>query len=148
MTSFDLIETLALSIVEDYKLNKLFENSYDNFQKFCDGLLFNALPQFTECRQDLTYNVETREFGVDLTNLEIYILSRYWVIAWWERENNNAAQIALKLGIKNQYSYNSESQNFKEKQNVIDKLREEVDRATQEYLLLDLDLTVFKAVRA
>ena len=139
MTSFDQIETLALSIIEDYKLNKLFENSYDNFQKFCDGLLFNALPQFTECRQDLTYNVETREFGVDLTNLEIYILSRYWVIAWWERENNNAAQIALKLGIKNQYSYNSESQNFKEKQNVIDKLREEVDRATQEYLLLDLD---------
>lgn len=139
MTSFDQIETLALSIVEDYKLNKLFENSYDNFQKFCDGLLFNALPQFTECRQDLTYNVETREFNVDLTNLEIYILSRYWVIAWWERENNNAAQIALKLGIKNQYSYNSESQNFKEKQNVIDKLREEVDRATQEYLLLDLD---------
>ena len=139
MTSFDQIETLALSIVEDYKLNKLFESSYDNFQKFCDGLLFNALTQFTECRQDLTYNVETREFGVDLTNLEIYILSRYWVIAWWERENNNAAQIALKLGIKNQYSYNSESQNFKEKQNVIDKLREEVDRATQEYLLLDLD---------
>lgn len=139
MTSFDQIETLALSIVEDYKLSKLFENSYDNFQKFCDGLLFNALPQFTECRQDLTYNVETREFDVDLTNLEIYILSRYWVIAWWERENNNAAQIALKLGIKNQYSYNSESQNFKEKQNVIDKLREEVDRATQEYLLLDLD---------
>ena len=139
MTSFDQIETLALSIVEDYKLNKLFESSYDNFQKFCDGLLFNALPQFTECRQDLTYNVETREFYVDLTNLEIYILSRYWVIAWWERENNNAAQIALKLGIKNQYSYNSESQNFKEKQNVIDKLREEVDRATQEYLLLDLD---------
>ena len=139
MTSFDQIETLALSIVEDYKLNKLFENSYDNFQKFCDGLLFNALSQFTECRQDLTYNVETREFDVDLTNLEIYILSRYWVIAWWERENNNAAQIALKLGIKNQYSYNSESQNFKEKQNVIDKLREEVDRVTQEYLLLDLD---------
>lgn len=139
MTSFDQIETLALSIVEDYKLSKLFESNYDNFQKFCDGLLFNTLPQFTECRQDLTYNVETREFNVDLTNLEIYILSRYWVIAWWERENNNAAQIALKLGIKNQYSYNSESQNFKEKQNVIDKLREEVDRATQEYLLLDLD---------
>ena len=139
MTSFDQIETLALSIVEDYKLSKLFENNYDNFQKFCDGLLFNALPQFTECRQDLNYNAETREFDVDLTNLEIYILSRYWVIAWWERENNNAAQIALKLGIKNQYSYNSESQNFKEKQNVIDKLREEIDRATQEYLLLDLD---------
>lgn len=139
MTSFDKVIELALSIVDDYKIAGLFNRDYENFQKFCDGLLFNAVPQFTECRQSLDYNAEQREFNVVLTNLEIYILSRYWVIAWWERENNNAAQIALKLGIKNQYSYNSESQNFKEKQNVIDKLREEVDRATQDYLLLDLD---------
>lgn len=139
MTSFDKVIEMALSIVNDYKISKLFDTNYDNFQSFCDGLLFNAIPQFTECRQSLDYNAEQREFNVVLTNLEIYILSRYWVIAWWERENNNAAQIALKLGIKNQYSYNSESQNFKEKQNVIDKLREEVDRATQDYLLLDLD---------
>ncbi len=139
MTSFDAVENLALSIIEDYKLDKSYNKDYSQFQKYCDNFLFNALPQFTECRQSLTYDTETREFTVDLTNLEIYILSRYWVIAWWERENNNAAQIALKLGIKNQYSYNSESQNFKEKQNIIDKLREEVDRATQDYLLLDLD---------
>lgn len=139
MTSFDKVEELALSVIEDYKLGKLYENDYTSFQRFCDNLLFNALPQFTECRQDLGYDADTREFAADLTNLETYILSRYWVIAWWERENNNSAQIALKLGIKNQYSYNSESQNFKEKQNVIDKLREEVDRATQRYLLLDLD---------
>lgn len=139
MTNFDTIENLALSIVEDYKLGSLYERDYEKFQKTCDNFLFNALPQFTECRQSLDYDAINREFNADLTQLEIYILSRYWVIAWWERENNNAAQIALKLGIKNQYSYNSESQNFKEKQNIIDKLREEVDRATQEYLLLDLD---------
>lgn len=139
MTSFDKIEDLALSIIEDYKLQRVFDSDYESFQKFCDNLLFNALPQFVECRQDLSYDEQAREFDADLTALEIYILSRYWVIAWWERENNNAAQIALKLGIKNQYSYNSESQNFKEKQNIIDKLREEVDRATQDYLLLDLD---------
>lgn len=139
MTSFDKVEDLALSIVDDYKLSKLFNADYNNFQSFCDNLLLNALPQFTECRQSLEYDSEQRQFNADLTALEVYILSRYWVIAWWERENNNAAQIALKLGIKNQYSYNSESQNFKEKQNIIDKLREEVDRATQDYLLLDLD---------
>lgn len=139
MTSFDKIEELALSIVDDYKLTNAFNLNYDTFQSFCDNLLFNAIPQFTECRQSLDYDTGERQFNVDLTVLEVYILSRYWVIAWWERENNNAAQIALKLGIKSQYSYNSESQNFKEKQNVIDKLREEVDRATQDYLLLDLD---------
>ena len=139
MTSFDKIENLALGIVEDYKLAKLNESDPELLQRFCDKLLLNAAPQFTECKQSLGYDDVTRIFNADLTDLEIYILSRYWIIAWWERENNNAAQIALKLGIKNQYSYNSESQNFKEKQNVIDKLREEVDRATQDYLLLDLD---------
>lgn len=139
MTSFDKIENLALGIIEDYKLAKLNETDPELLQKFCDGLLLNSLPQFTECRQGLDYDTVARTFSADLTDLETYILSRYWIIAWWERETNNAAQIALKLGIKNQYSYNSESQNFKEKQNVIDKLREEVDRATQDYLLLDLD---------
>lgn len=139
MTSFDKIENLALGIIEDYKLAKLNETDPELLQKFCDGLLLNSLPQFTECRQGLDYDTAARTFSADLTDLETYILSRYWIIAWWERETNNAAQIALKLGIKNQYSYNSESQNFKEKQNVIDKLREEVDRATQDYLLLDLD---------
>lgn len=139
MTSFDKIENLALGIIEDYKLAKLNETDPELLQKFCDGLLLNSLPQFTECRQGLDYDTAVRTFSADLTDLETYILSRYWIIAWWERETNNAAQIALKLGIKNQYSYNSESQNFKEKQNVIDKLREEVDRATQDYLLLDLD---------
>lgn len=139
MTSFDKIENLALGIVEDYKLAKLNESDPELLQKFCDGLLLNSMPQFVECGERLEYDSVTRTFSADLTDLEIYILSRYWIIAWWERETNNAAQIALKLGIKNQYSYNSESQNFKEKQNVIDKLREEVDRATQDYLLLDLD---------
>ena len=97
MTNFDTIENLALSIVEDYKLGGLYERDYEKFQKTCDNFLFNALPQFTECRQNLDYDAINREFNADLTQLEIYILSRYWVIAWWERENNNAAQIALKL---------------------------------------------------
>lgn len=98
----------------------------------------NAIAQFVECRQSLNYDAELRQFDSDLTILEIYILSRYWVIAWWERETNNAAQIALKLKTSSSFTFNSEAQNFKEKQNVIDKLREEVDRAIQDYILLDL----------
>lgn len=139
MTEFDKIESIALSVVEDYKLGKLYNQNIEKFQSKCDSYLINSIPQFSQCRQSLDYDSESRYFMADLTNLEVYILSRYWIIAWWENETNNAAQIALKLGIKNQYSYNSESQNFKEKQNIIDKLREDVDRATQEYLLLYLD---------
>ena len=137
MTEFDKVETIALGVIEDYKLAKLYGQDIDKFQAKCDGYLMAAVAQFTDCRQSLTYDKDMRCFDADLTELEIYILSRYWIIAWWENELNNAAQIALKLGIKNQYSYNSESQNFKEKQNVIDKLREELSRKIQTYLLLD-----------
>ena len=139
ITSFDKIEERALSIVSDYKLVKLLDKSKDDFTARLDGWLIQCLPNFWQCRQSLEYDVDERVFIADLTDMEIYILSCYWVIAWWQNETNNAAQIALKLGLKAQYTFNSESQNFKEKGNIIDKLREEVDRATTKYLLQDLD---------
>lgn len=129
---------MALTVVNDYKLGRLYNKSEEDFKAACDGFLMNAIAQFVECRQDLSYDEEERAFDADLSILEIYILSRYWVIAWWERETNNAAQIALKLKTSSSFTFNSEAQNFKEKQNIIDKLREEVDRATQDYILLDL----------
>lgn len=139
ITSFDTIEERALAIVDDYKLRKLFDQSNEDFKARLDGWLIQCLPNFWQCRQSLEYDADERTFAADLTDAEIYILSCYWVIAWWQNETNNAAQIALKLGLKAQYTFNSESQNFKEKGNIIDKLREEVDRATTRYLLQDLD---------
>lgn len=139
MTSFDTVIDSALAIIDDYKLRKLYNLDVDVFKARIDSLLIQSLPQFWQCRQSLDYNAENREFNSSLTPQEIYILACFWIIAWWEYETNNAAQIALKLGLKNQYSYNSESQNFKEKGNIIDKLREEVDRAITNYLLQSLD---------
>lgn len=139
ITSFDKIEERALAIVDDYKLRKLLDQSNEDFKARLDGWLIQCLPNFWQCRQPLEYDADERVFTADLTDMEIYILSCYWVIAWWQNETNNAAQIALKLGLKAQYTFNSESQNFKEKGNIIDKLREEVDRATTKYLLQDLD---------
>lgn len=139
ITSFDKIEERALVIVDDYKLRKLLDQSNTDFMAKLDGWLIQCLPNFWQCRQSLEYDADERVFIADLTDMEIYILSCYWVIAWWQNETNNAAQIALKLGLKAQYTFNSESQNFKEKGNIIDKLWEEVDRATTKYLLQDLD---------
>mgnify|MGYP006957392088 FL=1 len=139
ITSFDKIEEHGLAIISDYKLVKLLNQSEEGFKARLDGWLIQCLPNFWQCRQSLEYNADERIFSSDLTDTEVYILSCYWVIAWWQNETNNAAQIALKLGLKNQYSFNSESQNFKEKGNIIDKLREEVSRATTNYLLQDLD---------
>jgi hypothetical protein len=139
MTSFDVVIERALTIVADYKLTKLNQQSQEDFNKRVDSLLIYSLPQFYQCRKSLDYDATARTFSADLSPQEIYILGCFWVIAWWEYETNNAAQIALKLGLKNVFSYNSESQNFKEKGNIIDKLREEVDRAITAYLLQDIE---------
>ena len=139
MTSFDTIETRALAVIEDYKLKKLFDSSIDGFEKYCDGLLMVAAPQFYECLKSLQYDEEARIFIADLNEQEVSILANFFVITWWQRENNNAAQIALKLKTSQSFTTNSEAQNFKEKQNVIDKLREENARQINAYLAANLD---------
>lgn len=139
MTSFDTIETRALAVIEDYKLKKLFDSSIDGFEKYCDGLLMVAIPQFYECLKSLRYDEAARTFSEDLDEQEVSILANFFVITWWQRENNNAAQIALKLKTSQSFTTNSEAQNFKEKQNVIDKLREENARQINAYLAANLD---------
>ena len=139
MTSFDTIETRALAVIEDYKLKKLFDSSIDGFEKYCDGLLMVAIPQFYECLKSLRYDEAARTFSEDLDEQEVSILANFFVITWWQRENNNAAQIALKLKTSQSFQFNSEAHNFKEKQNVIDKLREENARQINAYLAANLD---------
>ena len=139
MTSFDTIETRALAVIEDYTLKNLFDSSIDRFEKYCDGLLMVAIPQFYECLKSLRYDEAARTFSEDLDEQEVSILANFFVITWWQRENNNAAQIALKLKTSQSFQFNSEAQNFKEKQNVIDKLREENARQINAYLAANLD---------
>lgn len=137
-TSFDVIGERAMSVIDDYKLRKLRDVSIEAFESRIDSFVLNAIPRFWQCNTSLAYDVEERQFEADLSNLEVQILADHCVIAWWESETNVAAQIALKLKISSSFTFNSESQNFKEKQSVLDKLREEVDRQTTNYLLQDL----------
>lgn len=138
-TSFDIIEDLALQTINDYKLAKLYNQSVKNFQKWCDGFLMSAIPQFTDCMQSLAFDSAGREFVSDLTIQETKILANFFIISWWERETNDGAQIAQKLNVPSSFKVEGvSSQNMKEKQNVIDKLREENSRLINNYLTAHL----------
>lgn len=137
-TSFDVIGERALSVIRDYKLKKTYNANVELFEKEIDSYIFNAVPRFWQCNTDLSYDTTLRQFNADLTDMEIQILADYCVITWWKGETNVASQIALKLKTSSSFTFNSEAQNFKEKQNVIDKLNEEVDRQTTNYLLKDI----------
>lgn len=138
MTSFDTVIDRALVIVNDYKLAKLYKKSVSDFKTYCDGHLMTAVSKFYQCRQSLTYNSTARTFDVDLTDLEITILSSFWVIGWWEQQLNNASQIELKLKTSSSFTFNSEAQNMKEKKSIIDRLYEEVKRLINDYEIIGL----------
>ena len=135
MTSFDTIEDLALQTINDYKLVKLYSQSIDDFQKLCECCLWSAIPQFTDCVQSLAFDVVERKFVSDLTIQEMKILANFFIISWWERETNDGTQIAQKLNVPSSFKVEGvSSQNMKEKQNIIDKLREENSRQINNYL--------------
>lgn len=139
-TSFDAIGQRALSVIDDYKLRKLYDANIELFHDKIDGWVISSAAKFIECEQPLTYDSELRQFDADLTDLEIQILAEYWVIYWWRGETDVATQIAQKLKVPSSFQMDGvSSQNFKEKQNVIDKLEEDVDRLIHDkYQLLYL----------
>lgn len=142
-TSFDTIEDMGLGQIDDYTLKKLYNIDFNKFQKFCDGLLIQAVPYFKDCRQSLNYDLETREFESDLTNEEIAILSDFWMIQWFGRKVNNSAQFQAKLQNSGSFKNYSEAQNLKEKTSWLDRLRERVYQRITDYQISDLSSISF-----
>lgn len=142
-TSFDKIIDLALVTVDDYKLVKLYNQSQEGFQKWCDGFLLSAIPNFFQCRQSLEYDATTRQFVSDLTETEISILADLWVISWLLRETQNSAKINALLQTSGSFKTHAASQNLKEKSSYLDGLREKVYQKITDYQLQDISNITF-----
>ena len=142
-TSFDQVIDIALVTVDDYKLTKLYNQSYEGFQKWCDGFLLSAIPNFFQCRQSLEYDTTTRQFVSDLTETEISILADLWVISWLLRETQNSAKINALLQTSGSFKTHAASQNLKEKSSYLDGLREKVYQKITDYQLQDISNITF-----
>lgn len=134
-TPFDSVEDLALIAIRDYKIDKLYNHSVEQFQQYLDGFLLTAIPNFRNCRQSLDYDIEQRQFNADLSSMEQSILADLWVIEWFSKETNDATQIQNKLQVASAFTSHSASQNLKEKSTYLDKLREGVDLKITQYQL-------------
>ncbi len=137
-TSFDDVIDLALVSIDDYTLMKLYQANETGFRNFCDGLLVRAIPNFFLCRQDLSYDMETRTFVSNLSPIEISILADFWCIEWFSRKINTASQFQAKLQNNGNFRNHSEAQNLKEKTSWADRLRERVYQKITDYQLMDL----------
>lgn len=134
-TPFDSVEDLALIAIRDYKIDKLYNHSIEQFQQYLDGFLLTAIPNFRNCRQSLDYDIEQRQFNADLSSMEQSILADLWVIEWFNKETNDTTQVQNKLQVASAFTSHSASQNLKEKSTYLDKLREGVDLKITQYQL-------------
>lgn len=131
-TPFDAVIDIALVTVDDYKLGKLINKSQEGFNTYVDGILISAIPNFTRTIRPLTYDIDAREFTIDLNSLEISILADLWVIKWFDKEINVSSFLQNKLQISPAFTTHSPAQNLKEKVTYVDGLREKVQQKMTE----------------
>ena len=138
-TSFDEIIDLALTLIDDYKLIKLYNQSEEKFIKYCDGLLLSAIPNFFRCNQSLDFSLDDRQFNNQLTNAEISILADLWVLEWFKKETQDSRKINALLQSSGSFKSHSAAQNLKEKSSYLDGLREKISQKMTEYQLQNID---------
>lgn len=135
-TSFDIIEDLFLISVRDYRIDALTSNQ-TVLQQYLDGFLIKAVPNFTACLQDLSYDATARSFTSTFTNLENEILANLMEVEWFKNDVNDVTQINLHL-MNREFKLNSENENLKQKSEYLDRAREKAHQLSTEYQLLNI----------
>lgn len=137
-TQFDEVIDLGLTSIDDYKLTKLYNQSYTKFLKVCDSYLIAAIPNFSRCKQSLDYDITNRQFVNQLTNDEISILADFWVMEWFKKETLDSRKINNLLQSSGSFKTHSNSENLKVKNTSFDGLREKVAQKITDYQLKDI----------
>ncbi len=132
-TAFDTIHDFTMLVIQDFKLNELYDLSPTNFNTTMDGLLIRSLPEFTNCSQDLTdYTLSTRTFNLVLTAVEISILSKLQVITWLDSKILDVMQLQNWLNDTDFKTFSS-AQNLKAKIDAREILFERVSQSMTDY---------------
>lgn len=143
MTNFKVVYDRAMGRLRDYRLDNLFNIDEDAFYTYMRGKLYESIDTFNGCLSDLSYHSETvglvTEWYFDntLSSKETSILAYGIIIAWMEQNTLDITQMNLHLSTKDFKNF-SESQNLKQKSEVLDKMREDMSREITEYQLKNL----------
>lgn len=142
-TPFDTIIDLALTLIDDYALINLYNQNQQKFFTVCDSYLIAAVPNFTRCKQSLSYDAILRQFDNELTDLEISILADYWILAWFEKQTQDSKKFNALLQSSGSFKSHSAAQNLKEKNTYLNGLREKVSQKVTDYQAQDIESLSF-----
>lgn len=160
-TNFEVIYDRFLLIINDYHLNNLAKTNYSAFLKFLKGLLVNSIDLFNGVLTDLSYEevdvpqvvttdsgeeqvihvTETR-FVNQLSSKEISILAMICAYRWMENKVLDVTQFELHLDSKS-FSVKSEQANLKQKEAVLNDMREKYMHEILEYQNSNIDKLPF-----
>ena len=135
-TTYDEVFDLALVSIEDYHLNRLYQESPEDFRMVLEGFMIRGLSNFENCRKDLTNRDSVcKNFGVVLSDIEKSIIADYTVIAWLDKEINDVRQITGMMQNNKEAHRYSEANNLNAKINRRNQLLEEVATKKTTYSL-------------
>lgn len=160
-TNFEEVYDRFLLIIEDYHLDNLAKTNYSAFLNFLKGLLVNSIDLFDGVLTDLSYEdveetqIVTLDDGTEstiitknpyfvnkLSSKEISILAMICAYCWMERKVLDVRQFELHLDSKS-FSVKSEQANLKQKEAVLNDMREKYKHEILEYQNQNIDKIPF-----
>lgn len=138
-TSFDSVIDMALIIIRDYKLDALYQEDADSFNLVLQGYMLKGLPKFeVSCVDSLAYNLETRTFERELSDVEIDIISDWTVIMWYTDQINDVLEFKEPLSDVD-FKRLATGQNLKPRQAYLQELRRKAKQDATNYQFMHID---------
>lgn len=138
-TSFDSVIDMALIIIRDYKLDALYQDDADSFSLVLQGYMLKGLPKFeVSCVDSLAYDLETRTFERELSDVEIDIISDWTVIMWYTDQINDVLEFKEPLSDVD-FKRLATGQNLKPRQAYLQELRRKAKQDATNYQFMHID---------
>lgn len=128
-TPYSDIYDLFMEQVTDYRLVNLYTqdviNDTTNLDTYLLGFMLLAIPEFSECNQDLSARDNTlKVFTETLTDVNKKILSKMMVKEWLQKEVKDILQLRLHVQDVDFKTY-AEANNLTAKQSMLTMFKEE-----------------------
>lgn len=138
-TPYSDVFNLFLTSIQDYRINKLYSQSVEQMENYLMPFLIKAITNFRKCKTDLEDRDDVNKvFNQTLSTDEKVILSNLMIVEWLTKEVNDILSLKLFLQDTDFKTY-SQSQNLKEKRELLTTMKDMVDKQITQYSYNNFD---------
>lgn len=133
-TEFTEVNDLFLTLVEDYRINLIYQTSGSAaLNTYLEPWLVYSVQEFSNvCNQDLTYDLNTEKFNETLTIENINILAQMMTKYWLMKTVQDVLQMNNNI-IDHDFKTFSQAQNLDSKRKYLQEKKEEISQLLQDY---------------